>query len=94
MSWYRAVIECESARDRDSGEEAARDIAQEFAEYRKHHKNVSCSFANGKFTLTAENDFDAQGLALMDEFSDCLSAYTSGEHGKFTVAVTRIQSVE
>jgi hypothetical protein len=25
--------------------------------------------------LEAENDFDARGLALLDEFSDCLSAY-------------------
>jgi len=25
--------------------------------------------------LQAENDFDSEGLALMDEFSDCLSAY-------------------
>jgi len=28
--------------------------------------------------LTVENDFDANGLALMGEFSDCISAYITG----------------
>jgi hypothetical protein len=46
-------------------------------EHRPHHRNVTCSFSDGRLTLTAENDFDSKGLALMDEFSDCLSAYIS-----------------
>jgi hypothetical protein len=38
--------------------------------------------------LHATNDFDEAGLALIDEFSDCLSAYLK-EH-----AVLRVVSVE
>jgi hypothetical protein len=34
-----------------------------------------CSFTNSELVLTAENDFDPNGLALMDEFSDCIAAY-------------------
>ena len=55
----------------------ARDIQGEFAEHRRHHKNVACSFTNGELLLTAENDYDPGGLALMDEFSDCISAYVA-----------------
>jgi hypothetical protein len=36
---------------------------------------VTCTFSDGTLTLVAFNDFDPDGLALSDEFSDCLSAY-------------------
>lgn len=73
---YRVVLECTGVPDAE-GIAAAEDIAREFVEHRSHHKNVTCSFSDHKLILVAENDFDPQGLALMDEFSDCLSAYTS-----------------
>jgi hypothetical protein len=73
---YRVILECDSI-PRDEGDTAARGIAREFMEHRPHHRNVTCSFSDGRLTLTAENDFDSKGLALMDEFSDCLSAYIS-----------------
>ena len=59
----------------DVGAAAARDIENEFREHRPWHKQVTCSFSNGILTLIAINDFDRDGLALSDEFSDCLSAY-------------------
>ena len=31
--------------------------------------------------LRAENDYDSQGLALMDEFSDAISACTAADFG-------------
>ena len=74
---FRIVLEC-SGVPSDQGEVAARDITKEFAEHRPHHRNVTCSFADGKLTLIAENDYDPKGLALMDEFSDCLSAFIRG----------------
>jgi hypothetical protein len=73
---YRVVLECTGVPGAE-GKAAAEDIAREFAEHRSHHKNVTCSFLDHKLTLVAENDFDPKGLALMDEFSDCLSAYIS-----------------
>ena len=57
------------------GTVAAADIATEFAEHRTHHQNVRCDYAAGNLTLTVENDFDENGLATVDEFSDCISAY-------------------
>ena len=73
---YRVVLECTGVPDTE-GIAAAEDITREFAEHRPHHKNVICSFLDHKLILVVENDFDPEGLALMDEFSDCLSAYTS-----------------
>ncbi len=74
---FKVVLVCSGIAESE-GEEAARDITEEFLEHRRHHRNVSCSFADGNLILSAENDFDSNGLALMDEFSDCISAYTNG----------------
>ena len=57
------------------GVEAARDIEDEFRLHRPWHQNVSCTFADQTLTLIASNDFDDDGRALSDEFSDCLCAY-------------------
>jgi hypothetical protein len=74
------------------GPTAAEDIEKEFREHRAWHKSVSCSFADGTLTLVAFNDYDHDGLALSDEFSDCLTAYVAqedmsddGEFGVVTV---------
>lgn len=66
---YRIQLVC-SGVPSDDGERAAKDITQEFAEQRPHHQNVVCVFEDGQLFLTAENDFDADGKALIDEFSD------------------------
>ncbi len=71
---YRVTLACGGVPP-SAGQAAAIDIQQEFAEHRRHHKNVTCAFTNGELVLSAENDFDPQGLALMDEFSDCIAAY-------------------
>lgn len=71
---HRVVLEC-SGVPAAEGDEAARDIEAEFREHRPHHNNVRCTFHDGKLVLQAENDWDPDGLALMDEFSDCISAY-------------------
>jgi hypothetical protein len=73
---YRVVLECCGVPVAE-GAEAAADIEQEFREHRPHHYNVRCKFESGKLVLQADNDFDPDGLALMDEFSDCISAYTA-----------------
>ncbi len=71
---HRVVLEC-SGVPAAEGEEAAADIEREFREHRRHHINVRCTFDDGKLVLQADNDFDPDELALMDEFSDCISAY-------------------
>ena len=54
---------------------AAEDIQNEFRVHRRRHERVTCTFFDGALTLVAFNDFDSDGMALSDEFSDCLSAY-------------------
>ena len=71
---FRVTLACENVPT-SAGAAAATDIQREFAEHRTHHHNVVCTYTNGELTLTAEHDCDPNGLALMDEFSDCISAY-------------------
>ena len=79
----------------DIGAVAAMDIEAEFHKHRTWHERVTCSFADGTLTLVAFNDYDANGSALSDEFSDCISAVISiggiSDDGVFeVVAVEKI----
>lgn len=71
---FRIVLACEGVPDSE-GRQAATDITNEFAQHRQWHKNVKCTWDGGMLALEAENDFDENGLALQDEFSDCISTY-------------------
>jgi hypothetical protein len=55
---------------------AAKDITEEFLS-RPWHQNAICSWDGLLLFLTAENDFDEDGKALTDEFSDAISACVS-----------------
>ena len=57
----------------DVGAVAARDIAEEFT-HRPWPRNVQCEWDGFRLILRAENDFDSNGLALLDEFSDAISS--------------------
>ena len=60
----------------DLGHEAAAGITNEFQQRGPRYFNAICMFERGKLLLSCDNDgWDADGLNLMDEFSDCLSAY-------------------
>jgi hypothetical protein len=76
---YRIVLACDGI-PADVSTQAAADIAGEFT-HRPWHENVECKWSDGSLLLGAENDFDPQGLALMDEFSDAVSACTSADFG-------------
>jgi hypothetical protein len=71
---YRITLECHDV-PAAAGKEAARDIAEAFRLHYPHEHNVSCTFVDGKLRLVAENDYDPEGLNLMDEFSDNICAY-------------------
>lgn len=78
-----------------AGPTAAKNIQQEFHDHRTWHEQVTCRYANGTLTLTAINDFDTDGTALSDEFSDCLSSYIPlgdiSDEGEFSiVSVERV----
>lgn len=71
---YKITLTCYGV-PKAAGLEAAIDITKEFSEHRKWHTNVSCQWDGERLVLEAENDHDPNGLALLDEFSDCISAY-------------------
>jgi hypothetical protein len=73
---YRVVLVCTGVPG-DAGEAGARDITEEFAQ-RPWHQNATCVWDGSQLILQAENDFDENGLALSDEFSDSISAYIGG----------------
>jgi hypothetical protein len=69
---YRIILACKGVPV-GAGAEAARDITQEFT-HRPWHQNVQCKWDGSRLILQAENDFDSNGLALRDEFSDAIAA--------------------
>ena len=69
---YRIVLVCKGV-SRDAGPDAARAIAEEFA-HRPWQQNVTCVWDGRTLALQADNEYDANGYALRDEFSDAISA--------------------
>ena len=71
---YRFILACYGV-PKSSGAEAAIDITTEFVEHHPWHSNVTCTWDGERLILQADNDFDSDGLALIDEFSESISAY-------------------
>jgi hypothetical protein len=69
---YRIVLACKGVPS-DAGTVGAHDIVEEFT-HRPWHENVTCIWDGSRLILQADNDFDSDGLALVDEFSNALSA--------------------
>jgi hypothetical protein len=69
---FRIVLTCDGV-PRDVGAQAATDITKEFT-HRPWHQNAECQWDGERLTLCAENDFDSNGEALADEFSDAIAA--------------------
>jgi hypothetical protein len=69
---YHVVLECELF-SAPAGPQAATDITEEFT-HRPWHQNVKCTWDGKTLRLEADNDFDDNGLALADEFSDAIVA--------------------
>jgi hypothetical protein len=74
---YRITLECDGIPI-TAGEEAARDITEAFRRHYPHEHNVICSFDGVKLKLVVENDYDADGLNVTDEFSDNICACIDG----------------
>lgn len=70
----RVILAC-SGVPRSAGDEAAVGITAEFREHRHWHRDVKCTWDGERLRLEADNDFDLNGLAIVHEFSDCLSAF-------------------
>lgn len=86
---FKVIMACTGVPEH-AGRQAAEDIQNEFVEFRRHHRNVTCVYYSGELTLTAENDFDPDGLALLDEFSDCIAAYIEPFDGSIRIVGTEV----
>ena len=73
---YRIVLVCEGVPP-ELGPAAAIDISEEFT-HRQWHQNVRCGWDQTRLLLYAENDWDGDGEALLDEFSDVISSCIKG----------------
>jgi hypothetical protein len=71
---FRIVLTCDGV-PKDVGAQAATDITEEFT-HRPWHLNAECNWDGERLTLRADNDFDSNGEALLDEFSDAVIACT------------------
>jgi hypothetical protein len=85
---FKITLACTGV-DASVGAPAAQDIEADFRDHRRWHRDVRCRFESGTLVLCGINDFDHAGLALLDEFGDCLCAYLKQWHGS-----VRVLSVE
>lgn len=67
---FHVVLECQN---RQGSAADAANIAEEFS-HRPWHKNVACTWDGRTLRLEADNDYDLDGLALLDELSDVITA--------------------
>ncbi|OWQ85733.1 hypothetical protein CDN99_21910 [Roseateles aquatilis] len=72
MTHHRITVACEGLTDVE-GTAAVADVLDEF-KARPWHIDISCVWSNGRLTLSASNDYDAGGMALLDEFGDAIHA--------------------
>jgi hypothetical protein len=86
---FRIVLTCDGV-PKDVGAEAAADIMEEFT-HRPWHQKVECQWDGERLTLRAENDFDSNGDALTDEFSDAISACVAPA---FEGSITKVSIVK
>lgn len=70
---YRATVTCKGLSEAEA-REAVADMLHEFAQ-RPWQEKISCEWRDGVLRLSAENDADSTGLALLDEFGDAIVAY-------------------
>ena len=90
---YRIVVVCYGV-PKSAGAEAATDITAEFLQHHPWHSNAICTWDGERLILQADNDYDPEGLALLDEFSDNISAFISELFdGEIKVeSITRVQT--
>lgn len=88
---YRITIICNGLSFED-GKEASEDITKEFREHRDWHNNAVCLWDGETLMLTIENEFDSNGLATLDEFSDCLAAYVI-DYARCTISIDSVTKI-
>lgn len=70
---YRTTVICMGLTEAEA-REAVADMLSEF-EQRPWQLDVACEWRDGVLRLSAQNEVDSTGMALLDEFGDAVVAY-------------------
>ena len=89
---YRVVVACTGISG-PTASAAVADIVEEFAQ-RPWHNGVSCTVETDALILEATNDYDRDGLALLDEFSDVVCACVPIESGTIGFHVRTVSQLD
>jgi hypothetical protein len=76
---FRVSVACEGIPP-DAWPDALVDVESEFSKRTWHHI-VHCGWEGGALILVVDNDYDKDGAAVADEFSDAVAAYAPGTPG-------------
>jgi hypothetical protein len=87
---FRARVSCRGLLHGEAVS-AATNVLDEFS-HRPWHANVRCEWDGTSLWLEAQNDYDANGAALLDEFSDAVVACIKAS-GTLSFAVESVQEV-
>jgi hypothetical protein len=87
---YRVTVSCEGNAPID-WPDAPADVAAEFAS-RQWHQFVDCRWEGSTLFLVADNDYDDDGEALADEYSDTVAAYAPGTPG-YRIRITSVSTL-
>jgi hypothetical protein len=88
---YRLRLICKGVPEAVAGD-GALEISCEFAVHRTWWENVTCRWDGTNLVLEADSDFDSDGTALLDEFSDCVAAFVEGQFS-YDISVESVTSV-
>lgn len=84
---YHITLVCKGIPT-ELGPAGALDVAEEF-NHRPWYRNVRCEWNGEDLLLSAENDWDGDAKALLDEFCDAVAACIPGTIG-FQVEIRSI----
>ena len=70
---YLATVICRGLTDTEA-HEAVTDMLSEFKQP-PWQLEVACEWRDGLLRLSAQNEVDSTGMALLDEFGDAVTAY-------------------
>lgn len=87
---YQSTFICTGLSNEEAGEAVA-DMLTEFAQ-RSWQQAVTCEWRDGVLRLSAENDADRTGMALLDEFGDAICVYINYS-GEIHVSVESVLEV-
>jgi hypothetical protein len=88
---FHIVLSCKGISEA-AAKSGVADIAEEFAS-RPWQQNVQCRWDTAQIILEADNDFDATGEALLDEFSDVVCANIPIEKTTIAFAIVSVSVI-